>query len=86
MARNKQPNVTRTAQPPPQQSTLEDAVVENVLQRFDTAALAEELSDKVASKLASTIRVDELAETLLSRKQEQLSARLMAGLLEKMGL
>ncbi len=69
---------------PPRKGTFDDAIVDKVLETFDTASLNEALAGKIAALLAESIQLDDLVKQLLKRKQERLRALLAERLLEKL--
>ena len=65
--------------------SLDDAILEEVLNQFDRSGIIGALAEKMAPRLAGAIKLDELAASLLERRQERLSAQLVERLLEKLG-
>ena len=76
-------------EPPPSEAlqegpSLDDAIVDQVLHQFDCSGIVGALAERMASRLATTIKVDDLATRILERRQEKLSAQLVEKLVEKL--
>jgi predicted AAA+ superfamily ATPase len=62
--------------PPKSKPSTSTSLEELILERLDTAALMNGLIDHIATKIASDISLEELAEQFLERKRTELSASL----------
>ena len=76
-------------EPPPSEApsdapSLDDAVLNEVMAQFDCSEIVVAIAQKMAPRLATTIKVDDLATYILQRRQEKLSARLVEKLVEKL--
>lgn len=63
-------------------ASFEEAILERLEAKLDTAALMNGLVDHIAGKIASDISLEELAEQFLERKQSELSASLAERILK----
>ena len=61
-----------------------DSILDKVVDRIDLTGLEQKLVDQLSVKLGSTIRVDQLADTILGHRAEELSERLIERVLAKM--
>ena len=57
-------------------TTLEEAVLRKLEEKLDFEALLDGLAEQIATKAASSVRLEELAEQFLQRNHADLSARL----------
>ena len=64
--------------------SLDDAVLNEVMAQFDCSEIIVAIAQKMAPRLATTIKVDDLATYILERRQEKLSAQLVEKLVEKL--
>ena len=63
---------------------LIDGLIDKVIERIDMAGLEQTLVEQLSVKLGGTIRVENLADTILGRRTEELSEKLTERLLSKM--
>ena len=63
---------------------LDEAILREVLNQFDSSEIIGALAEKVAPRLAASVKLDELAGRILEKRQEKLSARLTELILEQL--
>ena len=63
---------------------LDEAILREVLNQFDSSEIIGALARKVAPRLAASVKLDELAGQILETRQEKLSARLTELILEQL--
>ena len=68
--------------PPPAADALANAVLDRVLQRIDLDGLLQKVLDEAATRLAKSIHVENLIESVVGQHERQLSDRLAERILE----
>ena len=80
----------KATEPPPSEGpvepcSLDEAIIDQVMAQVDRSEFIGALAEKVAPRLAGTIKLDELAARLLEQRLERLSAQLVERLLDRLG-
>ena len=70
---------------PVEPRSLDEAIIEEVMAQFDRSEFIGALAEKVAPRLAATIKLDDFAARFLQQREERLSAQLVERLLDRLG-
>ena len=60
-------------QPPPPADALANAVLDRVLQRIDIDGLLQKVLDEAATRLAKSIHIESLIESVVGQQEQQLT-------------
>ena len=70
---------------PSEHSRLDEAIISEVIEHFDSEGIITALAEKVAPRLANAVKIDHLAARLLEQHEERLSQQLLERLLQRLG-
>ena len=71
---------------PPVAEALANAVLTRVLQQVNLGGLREKVLDEAATRLAQSVKIDEIIERIVGQSERQLSAQLSKLVLEHIAL